>query len=70
LGGRLQAVGLPITSAKRLHSCRSNDNLDLPKADTAYVAAEPQPITLVYMFESCAVRQTPPIAAQIGQLSA
>lgn len=52
-----------------LYSCRSNDNLDLPKADTAYVVAEPQPITSVYMFESRAVRQTPPITAQIGQLS-
>lgn len=40
------------------NSCRSNDNLDLPKADTAYVAAEPQPITSVYMFESRAVRHT------------
>ncbi len=42
---------------KASYSCRSNDNLDLPKADTAYVAAEPQPITSVYMFESRAVRR-------------
>ncbi len=40
-----------------LYSCRSNDNLDLPKADIAYGAAEAQPITSAYMFESPTVRR-------------
>lgn len=56
-------------TAMRLHCCRSIDTCDFPKADIAYGVAEHQPITSAYMFESHAVRQTPPITAQIGQLS-